>query len=104
MMAVPLGGSFSAFIFALTAILAAAQANPAAAENGVTILLHAPNACIAGHRFEPGPILEGHNRQPTVREFQARMQELRELEQRDASRCAGSPVSNEAITQPSSAV
>ena len=102
-MAVPFEGSFSAFIFALTAILAAAQANPGAAENGVAILI-APNACIAGHRFEPGPILEGHNRQPTVREFQARMQELRELEQRDASRCAGSPVSNEAITQPSSAV
>jgi len=103
-MAVPFGGSFSAFIFALTAILAAAQANPAATENGVATLPHASNACIAGHRFEPGPILEGHNRQPTVREFQARMQELRELEQRDASRCAGSPVSNEAITQPSSAV
>jgi hypothetical protein len=98
-MAVQFGGSLSASIFALTAILAAARANTAAAENGVAM-----NACIAGHRFEPGPILEGHNRQPTVREFQARMQELQELEQRDASRCAGSPVGNEAITQPSSAV
>jgi hypothetical protein len=102
-MAVPFRGSFSAFIFALTAILVAAQANPAAAESGVATLLHAPNTCVAGHRFEPVPILEGHNRQPTVREFQARMQELRELAQGDASRCAGSPVGDEAITQPLSA-
>jgi hypothetical protein len=57
---------------------------------------------LPGIDSSPGPILEGHNGQPTVREFQARMQELRELEQRDASRCAGSPVGNEAITQPSS--
>lgn len=97
-MAVPFGGSFSAFIFALTAILAAARLDPAAAENGGAIPLHAPNTCVAGHRFEPGPILEGHNRQPTVLEFQARMQELRQLEQGGAARCG-----NEVVTQPSSA-
>ena len=85
-MAVPFGGSFSALVFALTAILVAARLDPAAAENGGGIPLHAPNTCVAGHRFQPGPILEGHNRQPTVREFQARMQELRQLEQGDAAR------------------
>ena len=95
-MAVPFGGSFSVLVLALAAILAGAQ--PAAAENGGAIALEAPNPCAAGHRFEPGPIMEGHNRQPTVREFQARMQELRQLEQRDAARCG-----SEVITQPSSA-
>ena len=95
-MAVPFGGSFSALVFALAAILTGAQ--PAAAENGGAISLEAPNPCTAGHRFEPGPIMEGRNHQPTVREFQARMQELRQLEQRAAARCG-----NEVITQPSSA-
>jgi len=47
---------------------------------------------MAGHRFEPGPIVGGHSRQPTVREFQARMAQLWEFEQRDADRCAGAPV------------
>jgi hypothetical protein len=61
-MAVPFGGSFSAFIFALTTILVAARLDPAAAENGGAIPLHAPHTSVAGHRFEPGPILEGHNR------------------------------------------
>jgi hypothetical protein len=39
---------------------------------------------MVGHRFEPGPVVGGRDRQPTVREFQARMAQLRELEQRDA--------------------
>lgn len=36
-------------------------------------------SCVVGHRFEPGPIVEGHNRQPTPLEFDARMRELRAL-------------------------
>ena len=102
-MVVPFRRSFGAFIFALAAMLAAAQPDATAAEDRGAIPLQALNACIVGHRFEPGPIVGGHYRQPTVREFQLRMQELWELEQRDAYRCSGSPVGNEAITQPSPA-
>jgi hypothetical protein len=54
---------------------------------------------MVGHRFEPGPIVGGHNRQPTVREFQARMAQLLESEQRDADRCARAPAGTEAIRQ-----
>jgi hypothetical protein len=99
-MIVPFRKSFGAFIFALAAMLAAAQPDTTASKDRGAILLQARNACIVGHRIEPGPIVGGHNLQPTVREFQARMQELWELEQRDAYRCSGSSVGNEAITQP----
>jgi len=34
--------------------------------------------CGLGNRFEPGPIVNGHQRQPTQREFDARMQILQE--------------------------
>jgi hypothetical protein len=33
--------------------------------------------CIVGHRFEPGPIVGGHSRQPTQAEFEARTREAR---------------------------
>jgi hypothetical protein len=78
-------------IFVLVALLAAAPPNPAAAEDRGAIPLPARTACVAGHRFEPGPIVGGHDRQPTAREFQARMAQLWEFEQRDADRCAGAP-------------
>jgi hypothetical protein len=94
---------FGAPIFAVAAALAAVQPVPAAAEDSGAIALRAPNGCIVGYRFEPGPIVKGYRRQPTVREFQARMLVLRELGQRDASRCAGSPVGHRAIAQPSPA-
>jgi hypothetical protein len=74
---VPFGPSFGAFNFALIALLAAAWPNSATA-------IQAGTSCMVGHRFEPGPVVGGRNRQPTVREFQARMAQLRELEQRDA--------------------
>jgi hypothetical protein len=32
---------------------------------------------VCGHGFEPGPIVNGHNRQPTPAEFEARTRELR---------------------------
>jgi hypothetical protein len=102
-MVVPFRRSLGAFIFAPAAMLASAQPATTAAEDRGAIPLQALNGCIVGYRFEPGPIVGGHSRQPTVREFQARMQELWELEQRDAYRCSGSPVGNEAITQPSPA-
>jgi hypothetical protein len=99
----PLGPRFGALIFALVALLAAAWPNPAPAEDRGAIPFQAGTACMVGHRFDPGPIFDGHNRQPTVREFQARMAQLRELEQRDADRCAASPAGTEAIRQPSPA-
>jgi hypothetical protein len=36
-----------------------------------------PIAYVCGHGFEPGPIVNGHNRQPTPAEFEARTRELR---------------------------
>src|ERR1700751_129250 len=87
--------SFGAIIFALAAILAAAQADAATAEDRGAIPLQARSGCIVGHRFTPGPIAGGHNRQPTIAEFQARMRELWELEQSDAYPCVGSPAGNE---------
>jgi hypothetical protein len=56
----------------------------ATAEERGAIPIQAETSCMVGHRFEPGPVVGGRNRQPTVREFQARMAQLRELEQRDA--------------------
>ncbi|HEY2245598.1 MAG: hypothetical protein WB689_17035 [Xanthobacteraceae bacterium] len=80
---VPFGPSFGAFIFALVALLAAARPNSATAEERGAIRIQAQTSCMVGHRFEPGPVVGGRNRQPTVREFQERMVQLRELEQRD---------------------
>ena len=93
--------SFGALIFAFAAILAAAQPVPATAEDRGAIPLQAQSGCIAGHRFAPGPIAGGHNRQPTIPEFQARMHELWELEQRAAYRCVVSPAGDEATARPS---
>ena len=95
--------SFGALIFALAAMLAAAQPDPATAEDRGAIPLQARSGCIVGHRFTPGPIEGGHNRQPTIPEFHTRMRELLELEQRGAYRCVGSPVGNETTTRSSPA-
>jgi hypothetical protein len=92
-MVLPFRRSFCAYIFALVA-LAATQPNPASAEDLGVVFLLAQNACVAGHRFDPGPIMGGHNRQPTVREFQTRTQALGEAELRDAYSCAELPIGN----------
>ena len=73
-----------------------AQPKPAVADDRGSLPLMA-QACVAGHRFDPGPIVEGHNRQPTPREFQARMQELKEWEQKSSGNCSWPPVANEAV-------
>src|ERR1700753_2184842 len=88
----------SAPILVLVGMLVAAQPTPAAAADH-TVLPLPPKICVVVHRFEPGPIVGGHNRQPTVREFQARMAQLLESEQRDADRCARAPAGTEAIRQ-----
>jgi hypothetical protein len=99
---VPFRRSFGAFIFSLSAMLAAVQPDPTTAEDrGAIPYPQERSGCIVGHQFWPGPIVGGHNRQPTIQEFQGRTRELLELEQRDAYRCAGSPVGNEAIARPS---
>jgi hypothetical protein len=95
--------SFGALILALAAMLAAAQPDPATAADRSATPLQVRSGCIVGHRFTPGPIEGGHNRQPSIPEFQARMRELLELEQRNAYRCVGSPVGNEATTRSSPA-
>jgi hypothetical protein len=91
--------SFGGSIFLIVALLAAARPDPAAASDRGAIPSQARTPCVVGHRFEPGPIVGGHNRQPTVREFQARMAQLFEFEQRDADRCAEAPAGTEAIRQ-----
>ena len=95
-MVVTFKASFGGSIFLIVALLAAA---PAAASDRGAIPLQARTPCMVGHRFEPGPIVGGHNRQPTVREFQARMAQLLEFDQRTADRCAGAPAGTEAIRQ-----
>jgi hypothetical protein len=69
-------------------ILAVAQPGPATADvrEGMQSAGMAP--CVVGHRFEPGPIVAGHYRQPTRAEFEAQMQELKALSQRGAGSCA----------------
>ena len=46
---------------------------------------------VLGHRFEPGPIVNGHNRQPTPREIEARTQQLRAWSAAGAGSCLVAP-------------
>jgi hypothetical protein len=43
---------------------------------------------VCGHRFEPGPIVNGHYRQPTPAEFEARMRQLQALYRESAGFCS----------------
>jgi hypothetical protein len=72
----------------LAAIVAVAQPSPAAAHDSEATQSMAIEPCVTGYRFEPGPIVDGHNRQPTPREFEARLRELRTLTQGSAGSCA----------------
>jgi hypothetical protein len=102
-MVAPFKPSFGGSIFLIAALLAAAGPGPAAADDRGAIPQQVRTPCMVAHRFEPGPIVGGHNRQPTVREFQTRMAQLLEFKQRDVDRCAGAPAGTEAIRQPSPA-
>src|SRR3984957_15025093 len=75
----------------LSAMLALARPGAAADSEGTPSGGAQP--CMVGHRFEPGPIVEGHNRQPTRAEFEARTRELRALTQRSSGSCLASPLS-----------
>jgi hypothetical protein len=78
----------------LAAMLAAALPSPAAADDREDAQSPGMQPCMVGHRFEPGPIVEGHNRQPTQREFEARMRELRTLSRTGSGSCAALPRSS----------
>ena len=80
----------------LSAMLAVAQPGPAAADGIEGTQSGRTEPCIVGHRFEPGPIVEGHHRQPTRAEFEARMRELRAWSQRSAGSCSAPPLSSTA--------
>jgi hypothetical protein len=53
--------------------------------------------CVTGHRFEPGPIVNGRHRQPTLGEVEARTQQLRALIKASAGSCFAPPHGSEAI-------
>jgi hypothetical protein len=77
----------------LAVILAAARPGPAAADEGEGTQSEGAEPCIVGHRFEPGPIVNGHYRQPTRAEFEARMRELQALKERSAGSCSAPSLS-----------
>jgi hypothetical protein len=54
--------------------------------------------CIIGHRFEPGPIVNGHNRQPTPAEIESRTQQLLAWRQASAGACLAAPNTKEATS------
>ena len=64
-------------VYSLFAVIAVAPPSPAAAGNLGDAKFEGTASC--GHRFEPGSIVNGHNRQPTPAEFEARRQELHML-------------------------
>jgi len=78
----------------MAAMLAVEQPGPAAAGDNEGAQPERTGPCIVGHRFEPGPIVDGHYRQPTPREFEARMRELRALSQN--SSCFAQPLASKA--------
>jgi hypothetical protein len=68
--------------YGLLVVLAVVQADSAVAADSEGQQSAAGRVC--GHKFEPGPIVDNHYRQPTPAEFEARMRELRALCQESA--------------------
>ena len=64
-------------VCSLFAVIAVALPSPATADSLGEAKFEGTASC--GHRFEPGPVVNGHNRQPTPAEFEARRQELQML-------------------------
>ena len=48
----------------------------------------APAQCTIWHRFVPGPIVNGHRRQPTPGEVEARLRELEALRKMSPGACS----------------
>jgi hypothetical protein len=89
----------------LAATLAVAQPGSAVAEEGEGTQSEGAQPCIVGHRFEPGPIVDGHNRQPTRAEFEARTRELQVLIESCSASLLSSTVGDLASsTRPGSAI
>ena len=59
----------------------------------------APAPCTIWHRFVPGPIVNGHRRQPTLGEVESRLQELQALRKRNADTCATVLLNGKTIAQ-----
>ena len=57
--------------------------------------------CIIEHRFEPGPIVNGHHRQPTLGEVEARTQQLQAFSKPTADFCLAAPSDSGARMLPS---
>jgi hypothetical protein len=98
-----------AFACGVVALLAVAQQGSAAPDGNDGAQLARTPPCGVGHRFEPGPIVDGHYRQPTRAEFEARTRELQAMNQRTAGSCAAPPPASTAgemasETRPGSAV
>jgi hypothetical protein len=51
--------------------------------------------CITGHRFGPGPIVNGHHRQPTSGEIESRTQQLRAWSTKGARSCLAASAGSE---------
>jgi hypothetical protein len=71
------------------AVHALAHSSRAAAYDGKYAQLEGPEPCTVGHQFEPGPIVDGHHRQPTPLEFESRMRQLRALTQTNGGSLGG---------------
>jgi hypothetical protein len=82
--------------YGLSAILAVARPVSATADDREGMQSEGTAPCVVGHRFEPGPIVDGHYRQPTRAEFEARMLELKALSQKGAGSCAAPSLSSTA--------
>jgi hypothetical protein len=85
----------AASTLACGSMLAVALAGPAVAVDGAGTRTEMTRSCVVGYRFEPGPIVNGRNRQPTRAEFEARMRELRALSQTGAGPCSAPPRSDD---------
>jgi len=78
--------------FAISIILISAPA--ALAQTGA-----GPAPCAIWHRFVPGPIVNGHRRQPTPGEVESRLRELQALSKMNAGACAAVLLNGKTIAQ-----
>jgi hypothetical protein len=80
----------------LSAMLAVAEPASAAVDDDQGTRFGVTEPCIVGKQFELGPIVNGHNRQPTPAEFEARKRQLLARTRRSAGRCSSPPISSTA--------
>ena len=80
------------FACSLFAMLVGTQSAPAATDGSEDTQFGGTEPCIVGYRFEPGPIVGGHYRQPTQAEFEARKRELLARSQGSGGRCSAPPL------------